>query len=110
MPYVSITGLQLKSVWSYPLFTWHAVRSMIQAKKADGNISADARKINGVYHTLSVWRDEDSMRNFLRSGTHKKAMGDFRKIASGKNFGYITDTIPNWSDVHQLWQEKSKAY
>lgn len=108
MPYVSITGLQLNSLLHLPAFMWHAVRSMNQAQKAPGNISVDARSINGVRHTLSVWQSEADMRAYIKSGAHLKAMKAFQDIAHGKTFGFEAQTAPTWNDVHRLWIEKGR--
>jgi len=108
--YVSITGLQIRAFWHAPMFWWHAVRSMSQARNADGNISADARSINGVHHTLSVWRDKAAMRAFLTSGAHAKAMKSFRSIATGKTLGFETNDPPSWADVHEIWRTRGRDY
>lgn len=60
--YVSITGLQVRRVWHIPSFWSIAMKSMEQARNAPGYISADARTINGVHHTRSVWTNKDAMR------------------------------------------------
>ncbi len=108
--YVSITGLKLKNSMSILAFFRHAIPSMNQAKKADGNISAEAKKINGIYHTLSVWESEEKMREFIYSGAHLKAIQEFPKIATGKTFGYTTNSLPSWDDVHSLWLDYSIEY
>lgn len=108
--YVSITGLKLKGPQHFFTFWWHAVRSMMQAQTAPGNIMAAAKTINGVHHTLSVWTSEQDMRAFLTTGAHLKALKAFNRIATGKTFGYKTTQIPDWSEVHALWQEKGVDY
>jgi hypothetical protein len=106
--YVSITGLTLKSPLFGPLFWWHAIRSMAQARKARGNLSVDARQINGVHHTLSVWESETAMRNYLVHGAHLAAMRSFNKIARGKTVGYLAQEVPYWDEVHQIWRLRAK--
>ena len=106
--YVSITGLKLHGIMQAPKFWWHAIKSMAQAKRAPGNISADARTINGIHHTLSVWESEAAMRAYLIAGAHRKAMGVFRSIATGKTLGFTTDTVPDWSEVHAIWMERGR--
>jgi quinol monooxygenase YgiN len=107
--YVSITGLQLRRVWHIPSFWLHAMKSMVQARKAPGNISADARTINGVHHTLSVWTDKDAMRAYLTTGPHLEAMRLFPSIATGKVFGYQTDRIPDWSEINAIWRDHGRT-
>lgn len=106
--YVSITGLELKSSRHFLRFWWHAVRSMIQAKTAKGNISADAKTIEGIHHTRTVWTDENAMRAYLVKGSHLKAMKAFHGIATGKTLGFSTDQVPSWKEVHSLWLKKGK--
>ncbi|HBF32417.1 hypothetical protein [Rhizobium sp.] len=109
MPYISITGLQLKAKRHSLRFWWHAIGSMMQAKKAQGNLAVDARLINGVHHTRSVWTDEAAMRRYLVAGAHLKAMKAFGSIATGKTMGFESDKVPDWDEVHALWQTKARA-
>lgn len=96
MVYVSVTGLRLRSVWVWPRFAWHAVRSMRQARTAEGNLFADARRIDGVHHTLTVWTSRDAMRAYLVAGAHLEAMKAFKDIGEGTTVGYTADAVPTW--------------
>ena len=107
--YVSITGLQVRRVWHIPLFWVHAMRSMAQARAAAGNISADARTINGVHHTRSVWTDRDAMRAYLTAGAHLETMRLFPRIATGKVVGYLTQEVPDWAQVHAIWVARGRV-
>lgn len=107
--YVSITGLQLKS-WRHVIkFWWHAIRSMMQAKSAPGNLSVEARSINGMQHTLSVWVNEVAMRQYLVTGAHRQAMSAFHGIATGKTVGFYADKLPSWDEAYELWQQNGKS-
>jgi quinol monooxygenase YgiN len=108
MIYVSITGLRLKSHWHSPRFFWLAIRAMRQALAAPGNLKAEARKINGVHHTLTVWESEAAMRAYLVQDAHLQAMKAFRSIATGSTLGYLAEAAPDWQDVHALWLEKGR--
>lgn len=108
--YVSITGLRIRGPLHLAAFWWHAIRSMTQAQRAPGNLRAEARAINGVQHTLTVWEDKAAMRRFLRAGAHAEAMRAFPRIASGGTFGFATATVPDWSEVHALWLDRAVAY
>ncbi len=109
MVYVSITGLQLKSIGHTPAFWWHAVRSMRQAQSAPGLISADARQINGIHHTLTIWETEGAMRAYLVTGAHLAAMKAFHRIATGRTIGFLTESAPDWDEVHANWVRCSNA-
>jgi heme-degrading monooxygenase HmoA len=108
MVYVSITGLRLKSIIHTPRFWWHAVRSMMQAQSARGNISAQSRTINGIHHTVSVWESKEAMRAYLVAGAHINAMRVYKKIATGKILGFEAEAPPSWEDVHELWSVRGR--
>ena len=108
--YVSITGLRLKKPWHLLKFFQHAAPSLRQARKAPGNLGAEARTIDGVHHTLSVWQDAAAMRAFLYAGAHERAIAAFASIATGKTFGFETDRVPGWDEVHALWRAHGRDY
>ena len=110
MPYISVTGLRVKSFWHWPRFAWHAVRSMGQARQAEGCLSAAARTMDGVQHTMSVWTDRKAMLNFMMRGSHRKAMRDFRNIATGSTYGFEAERAPDWAEAQRLWREHGKTY
>lgn len=101
--YVSITGLVLHSPLHWPRFALHAGASMVQARRAPGNRFAEARMIDNVHHTLSIWDSRDAMLAYLRSGAHAKALQAFAGIGHGKTYGFETDAPPGWSDVPRLY-------
>lgn len=101
--YVSITGLKMKSWLYYPQFFLLASAAMAQALNSKGLVSADARTIDGFHHTLSVWENEASMRDYLGTGAHLTAMRAFKSIATGKTVGYLASARPTWSDAHAIW-------
>ena len=108
MVYVSITGLKLKSLNYAPAFWWHAIRSMRQAQSAPGLIRAEARLINGIHHTLTVWETEAAMRAYLITGAHLAAMKAFHGIATGRTVGFLSDSAPRWDEVHEIWERRGK--
>lgn len=50
------------------------------------------------------------MKAYIHSGPHLKALKAFRKIATGKTFGFESDRIPTWDEVHDLWIKNGKEY
>ena len=106
--YISITGLKLNGPLSVPRFWWHALRSMAQAQRAAGNISAEAKQINGIHHTLTVWTDKAAMRVYLVAGAHGEAMKAFRSVATGAVLGYEAEAAPAWSEVHDIWRTRGR--
>jgi quinol monooxygenase YgiN len=110
LPHVSITGLRLNSRWHAPRFWWHALRSMAQARRTPGCLMADARSVGGVQHTLSVWQDRAALGAFMTSAAHRAAMQDFRRIATGRTYGYESDSAPDWSEALVLLRDKGRDH
>ncbi|MEK8047894.1 DUF3291 domain-containing protein [Ideonella margarita] len=75
MHFVSITRLRLRSWRFLPAFMVQAVRTNMQAQRAEGNLSVavlpDAKH---TYWTRTVWVDEAAMRRYIVAGAHGKAM------------------------------------
>ena len=108
--YISITGLTPKSPFHVILFWFHAIRSFRQAQQAPGNLYCATRKINGVYHTITAWESKNQMLAFIHQEPHINAIKAFNKIATGKTFGFESETIPNWLEAQKVWEEKGKVY
>lgn len=107
--YISITGLVLKKPRYVYKFWWYALGAMLQARQAPGNWGAYAKKMNNVYHTVSLWTDHNTMRQYLTRGAHLRAMVVFPHIATGKVFGYTGTSLPDWPTIHQVWHEKGRT-
>ena len=108
--YVSITGLKPKSFLAYFAFVRHAIPCSNQARQAEGILFFATKTINGIQHTLTVWESKERMKNYLYSGAHLAAIKVFKKIATGKTFGFESKQIPTWDEVHKLWIEKGIEY
>lgn len=110
--WVSITGLELKSIWRYPQFWLHAVPSMTQARAAKGNISAAACSVDGLEHTLTIWETRHDMLAYLRQGAHLEAMKASRSIGKyGKVHGYETEDVPDatWESALKRWKTEGRV-
>jgi len=108
--YVSVTGLKVKRLWHLPRFWWHAIRSFRQAQRADGVIHVSVRNIAGYQHTLTLWQSRKHMLAFMRSGAHLTAIRAFHSIATGRTYGYETDTPPSWEEAITQWQDKGRDF
>ncbi|HXH46644.1 MAG TPA: hypothetical protein VNK51_22750 [Bradyrhizobium sp.] len=104
MVYVSMTGFRPKVVMQLPAFWFRTVQTFAQAQRASGNLLTTGRVHAGVYYTMTAWSDVLSMRRFVASGAHLRAMKNFRTLGTGRVFGYACDEIPDWDCVYELWQ------
>ena len=108
--YVSITGLKPKGILAALHFWRRAIPSKMQAEKAPGILFVGVRTLNGIHHTLTAWESKEAMKKYIHTGPHKLAILVFRKIATGKTFGYSSRTLPDWDQVHAMWMEKGIDY
>jgi hypothetical protein len=110
MLYISITGLKPKNSFSFLRFWRLAIPTFQEAQKAKGIQFCEVKRIEGFQCTLTSWDSREDMLNFIRSGTHKKAMNSFHRIATGKTYGYEADILPTWHEAFSLLQENGKNY
>lgn len=108
---ICITGLKIKSIWVILRFYAFSIPCVVQAKKTPGNLICKTTKVNGVYHTMTVWKNKTSMKKFSRTGIHKKAMKAFSTISKEAGaISYESNTIPTWKEALQLWNSKVEYY
>ncbi len=103
MVYVSMTGFRPKGIIQLPTFWLRTMSCFLQARRAPGNLLTRGRVAGGVYHTMTAWSDPVSMRRFVSSGAHLRAMRNFRDLGTGRTFGYVCDEIPDWDSLYELW-------
>lgn len=108
--HISITGLKPKGIYGFFRFWTLAIPSFVEAKSAKGNLYSAVKKINGFQCTLSAWESRDAMLVFMKNGVHLKAMKSFHSIATGRTYGYESDTIPSWEEAYELLESKGKNY
>lgn len=108
--YVSITGLKPKGLIGFFRFWMLAIPTFRQAQTAKGNLHSAVKKVNGFQCTLTAWENRDVMLEFMRVGPHLKAMKAFSKIATGKTYGYETETLPSWTEAFESLQKHGKVY
>ena len=103
MPLVSITRFRARALWFVPMFALHAQRSIAQIREADGCISmALLRDKNRAFWTMTMWADERSMKAYLTSGAHRKAMpglADWADEASVVHWTQDHAERPDWTEA-----------
>jgi hypothetical protein len=112
MVVISVTRLRLRSFRFLPQFVWLALLSGVQAKRTRGNMKATGlRDSHLTFWTLTVWTDEDSMRAFMLSGAHKRAMPkllDWCDEASVVHWHQDTAELPSWAEAHRRMVEEGR--
>lgn len=109
---VSITRLRVRSIFYLPLFMLHAMRTMMQAQKADGVLGVDTRfEKNNVVWTKTAWTDEKMMKSYRGSGAHQIAMRLLSEICSEASVArwlQETSKLPTWEEAHQRMLTEGK--
>jgi heme-degrading monooxygenase HmoA len=114
MPFVSITRLRVRSWFYMPAFAWFAMRSGLQATKADGNLKSEVlADRRNTYWTATLWASEGDMKKFMLSGAHREAMP---KLAHWCDEGavvyWVQDAgeLPTWEEAwSRLLREGRKS-
>jgi quinol monooxygenase YgiN len=113
MPFIAVTRLRLRSAGYLPKFFWHATRSSAQARKAPGNLGVDLfNDAKRAFWTKSAWKDEASMRAYMLTGAHRKAMPTLMDMCDETHTAHWEQdsaTLPTWKEVHRRLQETGRA-
>lgn len=102
---VSITRLRVRSIWYMPLFMLHAMRTLMQAQRAEGVHGVETRfEKNNVVWTKTIWTDEAAMKKYRGSGAHQVAMRLLSEICSEAAYARWQQEmagLPTWEEAHQ---------
>jgi heme-degrading monooxygenase HmoA len=102
--YISVTRLQLKSVWK--IFQFHKFNGGVQrqVKTAKGIISINTKGTSFTnFYTLTSWESKEDMLAFMRNGAHAIAMKNSSKFAVKiTTKGYESTFTPAWEEVIPL--------
>ncbi len=103
MPFISLTRLRIRSLLFMPGFALHAIRSNNQIKRAPGFLKGALLPDRSLtFWTLSAWDSQESMRAYMVSGSHKKAMPHLLHWcdeASVAHWDQDDATLPTWPEA-----------
>ena len=113
MPLVSITRFRARAAWFVPLFMFHAQRSVSQLRNADGCLAlALLKDKNRVFWTMTIWVDERSMKAYMTSGSHRKAMprlAAWADEASVVHWHQDHSQRPDWTEAARRMRTEGRA-
>jgi hypothetical protein len=83
-----VTYLPLRTLWALPYFLYYTRRIRAQLCSANGLVgySLIAHIVAKRFWTLSVWRDEVALMDFVRKHPHTEAMIALRRFMGGAAF------------------------
>lgn len=106
---ISITSIELKTVWHFFKLSRLALGITIQTKKALGFHKFKKTGLGRMHYTLTVWESEEAMHNFYKSGAHLNGMKQASSIAKAiGSYSYNAQEIPDWKTAKSLLKEKGR--
>lgn len=105
MTFVSATRLHLLTKLRFLSFTYHTLRSALQAKHSagflGGFLGGDAQ---GGAWTVTTWASEADMRAFRNSGAHKTAMPKLLKLCDEASFTHWIAEAPGVPTAEEAYE------
>jgi Domain of unknown function (DUF3291) len=105
MALISVTRLRVRSLRYFPGFLFFTLVSARQANRARGNLGtsllADAKR---TFWTLTAWEDEASMREFIMTPPHRRAMPkllEWCDEAAVAHWLQESSGLPDWREAHR---------
>lgn len=106
---ITITSLRLRKLWHFFVMSYRALFIVRQIKMQKGFIQMKNTGFGYLHFTLSVWKSEEDMKNFAKSGKHREAMQSSRSIATEiRTYTFHSENIPDWNEAKKLVLEKGK--
>jgi hypothetical protein len=111
--FVSVTRLRIRSIRFVPLFMFHTLRSQHQVKRAPGfQAGAVLADRSWTFWTMTGWESQESMREYMTTGSHKKAMPrllNWCDEASVVHWIQTETTLPSWTEADRRMREEGRA-
>ena len=102
--FVSVTRLELRSLWKLiPLISLSG-KIIKQARQAKGNsfVAVSHQRLR-FFYTMSSWDSKEDMQAFMRSGFHATAMTRSKELSKtilSRNFE--SEEVPEWGKVKKM--------
>ncbi|MFD1033216.1 DUF3291 domain-containing protein [Sphingomonas hankookensis] len=113
MPFVSITRLRIRAVRFLPAFLIDTLSSARQVKRADGYLGgrmlADRRR---TYWTMTLWDDAATMRAYMTTGPHRRAMPKLLRWCDQASIAHWTQddtTLPTWEEADRRMRDEGRV-
>lgn len=113
MIFISLTRLRIRSLRFLPLFSVYLLTTLRQVKRAQGfRRGALLADRHWTFWTLTAWDNQESMRNYIVAGSHKKAMPrllDWCDEASVAHWTQQEEELPSWMEADRRMRESGRA-
>ncbi|WP_213805786.1 DUF3291 domain-containing protein [Granulicella sp. dw_53] len=113
MTFVSLTRLRIRSIRYLPLFAIHAQKTLRQVKKAPGfqkgSLLPDR---NWTFWTMTAWDDPESMRRYMTTAAHKRAMPHLMHWCDESSVAHWEQeesSLPSWEEADRRMRETGRV-
>lgn len=98
----TITSIELKSPLHFFALSANALRIMKQLKTTNYK-AFKKRGFWTKHYTMTLWHNEDDLKEFARSGAHLEAMKKSKKMAREiRTITIESDKLPDWKEALEL--------
>jgi heme-degrading monooxygenase HmoA len=112
MPFISVTRLRVKSLFFLFSFIRANEASVKELKSSSGLLMGKElidKKL--TFWTITLWEDEDSMKKFRGSLSHRKAMQHLPKLCNEASYHHWfqeENECPNWTTISDKLYSEGK--
>tara|TARA_R110002124_G_scaffold252130_1_gene417379 strand:+ start:953 stop:1288 length:336 start_codon:yes stop_codon:yes gene_type:complete len=105
----SITSIELKGPLKFFALSARALK-IVQQLKGTKHLDYKSRGFWTKHYTMSLWENEEDLKNFAKSGAHLEAMKISKDIAKEiRILSLERDKLPSWDEAKKLL-ENGKIY
>ncbi len=112
MVFISLTRLRIRSIRFVPLFAVQTLLSLRQVRKAPGfQTGALLADRSFTFWTITAWDSPESMRAYMISGPHKRAMPHLLHWCDEASVAHWTQpdaTLPTWLEADTRMRETGR--
>jgi hypothetical protein len=99
---VTITSLELKNPFKFFALSLSAM-AIIRQLKATRYKAFKKKGLWTRHYTMTLWKNEEELLDFARSGAHLEAMKQSRKIAREiRTITIDADKLPSWNEAMEM--------
>ncbi len=107
---VNITSIELKSSFNFFKLSFLALHISNQLK-ASPYVAFKKKGFWTKHYTMTMWRNEEDMKNFAHNGAHLDAMKKSKSIAKEiKTLTIEADQLPHWKEAQILLENNGRVY
>ena len=98
----TITSIELKSPLKFFALSAKALHIVRQLKATECK-QFKKRGFWTTHYTMTLWKNEQELKDFAKSGAHLEAMKKSKELAKEiRTFTYDTETLPSWAEAKKL--------